>query len=144
MTDTFSPKQRSDIMRAVKGKDTSLETAVRLALWRRGLRYRKNVPSRPGKPDIVFPGPKVVVFIDSCYWHGCPDHCRMPQANREYWERKIGRNKQRDKEINQQYEQLEWTVVRVWEHELKEDFEGTIDKIHNTVTALKHEGNCQS
>lgn len=135
MTDTFSPKQRSDIMRAVKGKDTSLETAVRLALWRRGLRYRKNVPSLPGKPDIVFPGPKAAVFIDSCFWHGCPDHCRMPQSNREYWERKIGRNKQRDKEIDQQYEKLEWTVVRVWEHELKEDFEGTIDKIHNIVTA---------
>ncbi len=140
MTDTFSRKKRSEIMRAVKGKDTSLETAVRSALWRRGLRYRKNVPSLPGKPDIVFLGPKVVVFIDSCFWHGCPDHCRMPQSNREYWERKIGRNKQRDTEINQQYEQLEWTVLRVWEHELKEDFDGTINKIYNIVTAAKKRG----
>lgn len=137
MPDTFSREKRSEIMRAVKGSDTSLEVAVRSALWRRGLRFRKNVASLPGKPDIVFPGPKVVVFIDSCFWHGCPDHVRMPKSNREYWKRKIARNKQRDRETNKQYEELDWAVLRVWEHELKEDFEKAIDRICNIVTALK-------
>jgi DNA mismatch endonuclease (patch repair protein) len=82
MPDTFSKNERSEIMRKVKGKNTKPELAVRSALHKRGLRYRLNRPL-PGKPDIVFVKARVVVFLDSCFWHGCPRHLRMPKSNQE-------------------------------------------------------------
>jgi DNA mismatch endonuclease (patch repair protein) len=132
MTDTFSPQQRSEIMRRVKGKDTSLERMLRSALHRRGLRFRLNYPL-PGKPDIVFVRQRVVAFVDSCFWHGCPQHLRMPKSNRDYWERKIGRNVQRDKENNAAYENLDWKLIRLWEHDLKDDFERCVRDVEEVV-----------
>jgi DNA mismatch endonuclease, patch repair protein len=88
MPDQFTPNERSEIMRRVKSKDTSLEKKVRSVLHKRGLRYRLYY-DLPGKPDIVFVRARVVIFIDSCFWHGCPQHCRMPNSNQEYWEKKI-------------------------------------------------------
>ncbi len=132
MPDTFPPEFRSEIMRRVKGKDTAFERKVRSALHRRGLRFRL-YPSLPGKPDIVFPAARVVVFLDSCFWHGCPDHLRMPRSNVEYWRRKIQRNMERDTRMNAAYEQTGWKVVRFWEHELKGDFGRCLMEIERTV-----------
>lgn len=133
MPDTFTPEKRSEIMRAVKGKDTTLETRVRSALWRLGLRFRKNVASLPGKPDIAFTRKKVVVFIDSCFWHGCPRHLRRPQSNQDYWEAKIDGNRQRDAQIDAAYSEMSWRVIRIWEHELKEDFHHCLARIVDLV-----------
>lgn len=132
MPDTVSKKKRSEIMRRVKGKNTKPELAVRSALHRRGLRYRLSYPL-PGKPDIVFVKARVVVFIDSCFWHGCPHHLRMPNSNQEYWEAKIGRNIQRDAEINAEYARSEWKQLRLWEHALKENFDLCVDQIEGAV-----------
>ncbi len=131
-TDTFTPEQRSEIMRRVKGKNTKPELRVRSALHRRGLRYRLNY-SLPGKPDIVFVKPRVAVFIDSCFWHGCPQHLRMPKSNKEYWDSKISRNVARDAEVNAEYADSGWKQLRFWEHELKEDFDLCVDRIERTV-----------
>ncbi len=133
--DTVTPKKRSEVMRAVKSSDTKIEVAVRSALWKRGLRFMKK-SSLPGKPDIVFKGAKTVVFIDSCFWHGCPEHCRMPKTNRDYWEAKIQRNRARDSEIIRKYQSMEWSAIRIWEHELKANFEKCIERMY-----LKIRGN---
>ncbi len=133
-TDTFTPEVRSEIMRRVKGKDTKPELRVRSALHRRGLRYRLNYPL-PGKPDIVFVKARVAVFIDSCFWHGCTHHLRMPKSNQEYWNAKISRNVARDAEINAEYTRSDWQQLRLWEHDLKEDFDLCVDQIERTVRA---------
>lgn len=132
MTDTFSKQQRSDIMRKVKGKDTSLERRFRSALWRKGLRFRKHTPLI-GKPDVVFPRAGVVVFLDSCYWHGCPEHLRIPHSRVRYWRRKIDRNRKRDQHVTQQLEADGWLVLRFWEHDIKEEMEACVDKVARMV-----------
>lgn len=96
MVDTFSKDERSKIMRTVKSKKTSLESSVTKELWKRGVRYRTNVLDLFGKPDIAIKKYKVVVFIDSCFFHGCPLHCRIPKSNEGYWIGKIQRNIERD------------------------------------------------
>ena len=119
-------------MRRVKGKNTSLEMKVRSALHRRGLRYRLSY-ALPGKPDLVFVKAHIAVFIDSCFWHGCSQHVRMPNSNQEYWQVKIRRNVERDAKTNELYKELDWRIIRVWEHELKEDFEGCITRLQQAV-----------
>jgi DNA mismatch endonuclease, patch repair protein len=72
-----------------------------------------------GKPDFVFPKQKVALFVDGCFWHGCPRHSNMPRNNQEFWAKKLGGNKTRDKLVNRELRKMGWVVVRVWEHELK-------------------------
>jgi len=140
VADTFSPKQRSEIMRRVKSKDTSPELKLRRALWHAGLKGYRRGTDLPGKPDIVFKKAKVAVFVDGCFWHKCPKCFRMPSSNQAYWERKINRNVERDKKVNAELENLGWTVVRIWEHELKD-----IDSVVETLRKLvKERGGAQS
>jgi len=133
MTDTVSKEKRSEIMSRIKGSDTSFEERFRKSLWREGLRYRKNVKKLLGKPDIYFASKKLVVFLDSCFWHGCKEHCRMPSSNIEYWEKKIDRNRKRDKEVTQYYKDNGYKIMRIWEHELKNNFDETVEKIISEV-----------
>lgn len=122
MVDTVSRKKRSEVMRAVKSKDTKIEIAFRKALWRKGFRYRKNPKGYFGNPDLVLKKYKTAIFIDSCFWHGCKKHCRMPNTNKKYWIEKIERNKKRDKEVNRYYKKLGWKVTLVWEHDIRREF----------------------
>lgn len=133
MADKVTPDIRTRTMRGVKSKDSKMEVKFRSALWRSGLRFYKNAKNLPGKPDIVFPKLKIVVFLDSCYWHGCPLHLRMPKSNLDYWLPKIERNKKRDNEINVYYTENGWRIFRIWEHELKTDFDSQVLKISETV-----------
>lgn len=107
-------------MSALKRKDNDAELAVRRLLHRAGMRYRVHYPV-PGVPrrtvDIAFPRARVAVFIDGCFWHGCPDHGTRPTSNAEWWSAKLGANMARDANTTGVLEQLGWTVVRVWEHE---------------------------
>ncbi|MCX6762022.1 MAG: very short patch repair endonuclease [Candidatus Moranbacteria bacterium] len=119
MTDIFSKKKRSEIMSKVRSKDSKIEIEFRKKLWKAGFRYRKNSTKYFGKPDIVLPKHKTVIFIDSCFWHGCKKHGSMPQTRKKFWETKIDRNKERDKEVNRQYKKLGWKIFRIWEHDLK-------------------------
>jgi DNA mismatch endonuclease, patch repair protein len=132
MPDCFVPAMRSAVMRAVKGSNTRLEVGFRSLVWASGLRYR--LSSRlPGKPDLVFPAARVAVFVDSCFWHACPKHCRFPKSNRAYWLAKLQRNKKRDRLVNVQCRNLGWTAIRVWEHSIKTRPDACVARIKAAV-----------
>ncbi|MFD7444627.1 very short patch repair endonuclease [Streptomyces sp. NPDC059909] len=104
-------------------RNTTPEMAVRKLLYAAGLRYRLHVrvPDMPRRSiDIAFPGPKVAVFLDGCFWHGCPLHATHPKANAVWWREKLDRNMARDRETNEQLAKAGWTVLRFWEHETPE------------------------
>ncbi len=119
-TDIFSPEKRSAIMRAVKSENTKPELTLRKALFALGYRYRLNKKDLPGKPDLVFPKHRCVVFVHGCFWHGhhCKRGSRTPKSNVDYWRRKIDRNRRRDQENALALNELGWRVITVWECEL--------------------------
>ncbi len=103
-------------------------------LWRKGVRFRRNVVDLTGKPDIAIKKYKLVVFVDSCFWHGCPYHFTMPKSNRKYWRSKIERNKKRDKRVNEYYKQLGWNVLRFWEHQINKDVDAVVRKVKTILS----------
>ena len=120
-------------MQAVKGKGTRLEKRLFAILASMGLSgWKKNVDAITGKPDVAFSKQRVVIFIDGCFWHGCP-HCKrkLPQTNRVYWERKIGRNMALAKAYNKRLRADKWTVIRIWEHEMEDP--GSIQRVKTKV-----------
>ncbi|OGF49571.1 hypothetical protein A3G55_02925 [Candidatus Giovannonibacteria bacterium RIFCSPLOWO2_12_FULL_44_25] len=131
--DTVSRKKRSETMKAIKSSDTLLEKSFRRILTKAGYKYKKNIARLAGKPDIVFPKQRVVIFLDSCFWHGCRRHCRFPNSNRVYWKNKIGRNKKRDKIVNRLYKNKEWKLLRFWEHKIKKNPEKIIAKLKSAL-----------
>lgn len=119
MPDLLSPSQRSALMARVRGAGNR-STELRLVAlfraegivgWRRGVNL-------PGKPDFVFRRQRVAVFVDGCFWHGCPRHGALPQSHREYWRAKIARNRKRDREVGRLLRAAGWRVLRLWEHDL--------------------------
>ncbi|GLV14742.1 very short patch repair endonuclease [Alicyclobacillus hesperidum] len=137
MADNLSPEIRRKNMQAIRSQNTIMENRVCSALWRRGLRFRRNVRNLPGKPDIAVKKYKVVVFLDSCFWHSCPQHGNAPATNMEYWSQKLHGNKARDQEVNAYYESKGWSILRVWEHDVKTDLQQTVDTIEQFIR--KHE-----
>lgn len=122
MTDNLKPEDRRKTMQAIKGKGTGLERCLFSMLAGMRLQgWRKNANDIVGKPDLVFDNERVVIFVDGCFWHGCP-HCqrKLPKTNQEYWERKIKRNIELALLNNQQLLDEGWTVIRIWEHEIKD------------------------
>ena len=134
--DRITPEQRSKVMSSIRAK-SRLEDKVAHELFKRGLRYRRNNRKLLGTPDISIQKYKVVVFIDSCFWHSCPLHGNRPKTNTEYWEKKLDRNIEKSKEVNAYYEAHGWHIIRVWEHELNEDYDGTIERIEMFIRAAK-------
>lgn len=120
-------------MQSNKSQDTKIEIRVRKALWAAGYRYRKNNRKLYGTPDISFPGLRVVVFLDSCFWHGCPLHFKLPKTNVDFWRQKIGRNIERDADVTQHYVEEGWVILRFWEHEINNDFDHVIHVITHYV-----------
>jgi DNA mismatch endonuclease (patch repair protein) len=122
MADIFSRTKRSQVMAAIKSKgnkDTELKLilifrANEISGWRRNQRIF-------GKPDFVFRRERLAVFVDGCFWHGCKQHCRMPRDNRKYWREKILRNQKRDRLVTKTLRRTGWRVLRIWEHELKNE-----------------------
>ncbi|KAA8825889.1 DNA mismatch endonuclease Vsr [Bifidobacterium reuteri] len=111
---------RSYTMSHIRGKDTSIEVAVRSYLFRRGLRFRKNDKRYPGHPDVVLPKYHTIVFINGCFWHAhknCPKYS-MPKSNVEFWTAKLTRNRERDARQHAELEAAGWRVIVVWECEL--------------------------
>ena len=135
--DTVSktPEQIHYNMSRIRCKDTKIEVALRKELWSRGLRYRKNVSTVPGKPDIAFIGKKVAVFCDSEFWHGYDWEHRKDdiKTNSEFWITKIERNIQRDKEVNQILEEQGWIVLRFWGKEIQKNLSECADRIESVV-----------
>ncbi len=130
-SDPFTKSQRSAVMRRVKGKDTSPEMAVRRLLYAAGYRYRLHRKDLPGKPDLVFPGRRKVIFVHGCFWHGhdCRRGARQPKTNTEYWRAKIGRNVERDAKTRAALSKRGWNSLIVWECELKE--EGLLSRLED-------------
>lgn len=121
MADVFSAQKRSAIMAAVKGRG-NLATERRLLTIFRKYRikgWRRN-SHMFGKPDFVFPLEQVAVFVDGCFWHGCPKHGTIPTSNELFWRRKLERNKARDIVVNRELRRNGWVVIRLWQHDLKE------------------------
>jgi DNA mismatch endonuclease (patch repair protein) len=115
-------EQRSRIMRAVKGADTTPELAVRRMAHGMGFRFRLHRKDLPGKPDLTFPRLRKVIFVHGCFWHGhdCARGARVPVQNRDYWTRKVARNAERDRIAQSELERLGWKSLVVWECEIRD------------------------
>lgn len=124
-------------MQAIRSRDTTPERLVRSLVHAQGLRYRvaaRPLPHLRRTADLVFRPAKVAVFIDGCYWHGCPEHYVSPRTNPGYWSDKVARNVTRDRDTDEQLYAAGWTVLRFWEHEPAEDCAG---RIAATVSRLR-------
>ena len=119
-------------MRANRRRDTAPELAVRRLLHAAGFRYRVDFAPLGGrrKADIVFTGAHIAVFIDGCFWHGCPTHATLPKSNADYWLPKLSKNKERDRDTDRLLEVAGWRVLRFWEHE---DPRGVADAVIASV-----------
>src|SRR4051794_31349953 len=104
-------------MSRIRGANTTPELIVRRGLWKCGLRYRLHAKTPGGKADIVVPSAKFALFIDGCFWHGCPEHYVRPGSRNEFWDAKLRENVDRDRRQTLKLDAEGWTVVRVWEHE---------------------------
>lgn len=134
-----TPLTRSEQMARIKSKNTSFEMLLRRELWRRGLRYRANDKAVFGKPDVVFKGKKIAVFVDSEFWHGkdYPNGRNIPKENNDYWVKKIERNIARDKEVNRTLKKEGWKVIRIWSKDLKKELPKHAEKIYKIVNSKK-------
>ncbi|MFD1775428.1 very short patch repair endonuclease [Paenibacillus rhizophilus] len=137
MADKVSKEIRSKNMKAIKSISI-LEGLVSKALWRNGLRFRRNAKDLFGKPDISIKKYKVVIFIDSCFWHYCDIHGRYPKSNEDFWKEKFTRNKRRDNEVTEYYKDKDWNILRIWEHQIKQDFDGTIEDIMDFINSARN------
>lgn len=131
MADTVTKEKRSWIMSRVRGKNTKPEILLRSLLHRSGFRFRLHDEKLPGKPDIVLPRYRAVIFVNGCFWHrhkGCKVS-RIPKSHRDFWINKFNKNIQRDRKHQQKLERLGWQVLIVWECELKESQISVISNI---------------
>ena len=136
MSDVLSPDQRHRNMAAIHSASTKPELKLRRALWRQGFRYSVNEKRLPGKPDIVLPKYRTVVFIHGCFWHGhkgCK-YYTIPKTNTAFWTSKVARNQERDQQVWRQLEAKGWSVIIVWECELKKAvFEETVGRVRDEI-----------
>lgn len=133
--DDRTTEQRSVNMSHIRANNTSIEVLVRKELFRRGFRFRKNDKRYPGKPDIVLPKYKAVIFINGCFWHhhaGCK-RATTPKSNTDYWKKKFQRNIENDVKHAKELEDAGWQVITIWECELKKDFDGTIEQVEKKI-----------
>lgn len=135
----MTPEERSRCMAAIKGKDTKPELIVRKYLFSRGLRFRIQVGKLPGRPDIVLPKYKTVIFVNGCFWHGHEGcrYFRLPKSNVEFWERKISHNKARDISNTAVLEMMGWRVIRVWECDIRavSTREAFLENLYSSIVA---------
>lgn len=137
--DDLTPEQRKKNMRAIRSKDTTIELALRKALWQRGIRYRKNYKGLIGKTDIVITKYRIAVFCDSDFWHGYDWENRKARikSNQNYWIPKIERNMKRDREVTAALVEQGWIVLRFWEHTIRKELEECVDDIQEAVDVRK-------
>jgi DNA mismatch endonuclease (patch repair protein) len=135
MSDVFTKAKRSEVMSRIRGRGNK-DTEVTLAkLFRRNriTGWRRN-QSVFGKPDFIFQKLRVAVFVDGCFWHGCPKHATQPATNRAFWRKKLTRNKARDQIVNRTLRQRGWTILRIWQHELARKNEARLlRRIHRAL-----------
>ena len=120
MTDIYTKSKRSQIMSKISDRDSKMEVFIRKALFAKGFRFRKNDTSLPGKPDIVLPRHKTIIFTHGCFWHG-HEECKaskLPESRRDFWEKKIKDNIERDKRNSNLLQRNGWKVITLWQCEL--------------------------
>lgn len=120
-------------MSRIRGSNTGPELVLRRAAWARGLRYRLNVRIGRARPDLVFVGARLAVFVDGCFWHCCPLHGGWPKGNNVFWKVKLDRNVERDAETNRTLIATGWKVLRFWEHQIDESAEACVTEIERAV-----------
>lgn len=130
--DVLSPEQRHKNMQSIPQKGTKPELLLRQVLWSKGIRYRKNYAALPGKPDIVLTRQKIAIFVDGDFWHA-RGHQENPGeqvgTNKEFWQKKLTRNVERDREVNDALTEAGWLVLRFWESDIKKNLQLCIDEI---------------
>jgi DNA mismatch endonuclease (patch repair protein) len=131
--DNLTKEQRKKNMQNIRSVNTAPERLVMRELSRRKIYFAKYVNSIIGKPDIVFRRKKVVLFVDSDFWHGHPKRLIMPKSNKKYWETKIERNRKRDKEVNTQLKKDGWKVIRIWEYDIKHNIDKYVKRILKAI-----------
>lgn len=131
--DNLTKAQRRKNMQHIRSTDTVPERMVMLELKRRKIYFAKHVKTTLGKPDIVLRRKKVVVFIDSDFWHGHPKRGVMPKSNQKYWFAKIQTNKERDRNVGKELKKQGWKVIRIWEYDIKHNFKKSLMKILTAI-----------
>lgn len=135
--DVLTPRQRHKVMASIRGKNTKPEIIVRRGLWKRGFRYRLNYKRLPGHPDLVLRKYRTCIFVNGCFWHGHEGCSRIPSTNREFWETKIRRNRERDVDTQKKLAKMGWHCITVWECELKPAVrEKTLESIAFTLNHI--------
>ena len=139
MTDTVSPEVRSRTMARVRAADTGPEVALRKALYALGARgWRCHRSALPGKPDVAFGRARVAVFVDGAFWHGHPSKY-WPGRCSPYWDKKIARNRERDREVDSRLRTLGWRVIRLWDFEIEPDPESAARRVLRCVRARRRQ-----
>jgi DNA mismatch endonuclease (patch repair protein) len=137
VADTFTNTERSRIMAAVRSRGNKATELTLAALFRTaGLKGWRRHAAIPGRPDFIFPKQRLAIFVDGCFWHGCAKHCRMPASNKKYWNAKIARNIRRDRLIRQTLRHKGWSVLSIWEHELKSRPAAVAARVAKKLTSL--------
>jgi DNA mismatch endonuclease (patch repair protein) len=134
MVDIFTPSKRSLLMSRVRGTG-NVATEKRLACLMRSVRlsgWRRHLPL-PGKPDFAFPKQKVAIFVDGCFWHGCPKCYTRPKTNRKFWDKKREDNMARDKRVNRQLRRQGWKVIRIWQHALHKSPSICLNRVRRAI-----------
>jgi DNA mismatch endonuclease (patch repair protein) len=134
MTDVLTQEQRRLNMSHIRAKNTGPEVKLRKLLFAHGTRGYRIHFDLPGKPDIVFTKKKIAIFIDGCFWHKCPICFKEPETRNEFWMKKIQSNIDRDKKVNAQLKTEGWTILRLWEHEIRKDPENAVKKIITIIS----------
>lgn len=132
----MTPEQRRWNMKHIRAADTKPEVRLRKALWHLGIRYRKNCSALPGKPDIVLTRQKIAIFVDGDFWHarGHQEHPgEQVGSHRDYWTKKLTRNVERDKEINDELTEAGWLVLRFWESDIKKNLDDVLAEIQKYI-----------
>lgn len=133
----YTTKQRSKTMAKIRAKNSQPEMLLRKKLWAANIRFRLYRTDLPGKPDVVIEKYKLVVFVDGDFWHGYEWNTRKPKTNIKFWVAKIERNMQRDRYVNQQLQFLGYTVMRFWEHQIKQNLDACVNQILLYVETAK-------
>lgn len=133
MTDVLTPEQRKLNMSSIRAKNTGPEVKLRKLLFAKGIRGYRIHYNFPGKPDIVFTKKKIAIFIDGCFWHKCPVCFQEPETHKEFWMKKIESNINRDKNVNDNLKKEGWTVIRIWEHEIRKEPERVVENVRRIL-----------
>jgi len=124
-------------MSRVRTADTAPEVALRRALWRRGVRgWRLHAKDLPGRPDVVFRGRRLAIFVDGAFWHGHPDHYWGQSG--AFWDKKIARNRERDERANHDLDALGWSVLRLWDFEIERDPDASAERVQRTLSGASN------